>query len=195
MTTSTLPIIDLTPAQTNIFSRFLDTNGDGTGTTNANGDYSGTGNEDQFYIAPASGESFWIERMIVSVEDTSGFTAQEYGNLGAALTDGIEVQVRTGADTVKIDLTDGVPIETNAHWGRMCYDVDVKSWGAGNELLVCRWTFTRTGGALILNGGNSERLTVVLSDSFTGLISHYFLVQGYVRAMQSNRTQIPTSPR
>ena len=75
--------------------RACDTVGDGSGTTNAVGDYSSAA--DDFKITAQAGERLKIERMLVSYEDTSGMQAQEYGNLGSALTNGIEVLVTDGA--------------------------------------------------------------------------------------------------
>jgi len=156
-----------------MISRYLDTVGDGSGTKNANGDYSGA--EEIFFIAPPAGSTYDIARLIISAYDTTGMQAQEYGNLATALDPGIVVRVSNG-DGVINDLTDGVPIKTNAEWGALCYDVDVKSWGSGNELLVVRWTFAKSG--IDVHLGSSEKLEVVLNDDFEGLLSHRFMVQG-----------------
>lgn len=154
-----------------ILSRYLDTNGDGTGTKNANGNYSVT--PEQFYIdGPCT-----LTRMIVMIEDTAGMQAEEYGNLGVALTNGVTITIdRSGLDNNAVNLTDGLPIKTNAEWGRLCYDVDVKSWGAGDEVFLARWTFAN---AEPIKLGDGDRLEVTLNDDFTGLIEHYFKVQGY----------------
>ena len=160
-----------------LFSRFADTNGDGTGTKNANGNYLIT--PDILYIQPPPQTVYRVHRMLISLEDTSGMQAQEYGNTGGALTNGVQARVQDGDGTLS-DLTDGVPVKTNAHWGRMCYDVDVKSWGSGNELLCVRWTFAKSGAAIVLDGTLNERLEILLNDDFTGLISQYFLIQGNI---------------
>lgn len=156
--------------------RYLDTNGDGTGTKNANGDYSSTA--DEFYLAPSAGEIMRIRRLMISIGDTSGMQAQEYGNLGSALSNGISlsyVSDRLGT----IDLMDGVPVLTNSQWGDLCYDVARKSWGAGNELLLARWTFVKAGEYLRLNGDKSDKLSITFNDDFSGLLSHYFFCQGF----------------
>lgn len=160
-----------------LFSAYADTNGDGTGTKNAIGDYSSAA--DIFYIQPPEGTVYRAHRMLISIEDGAGMQAQEYGNIGAALTNGIQVRVQNDSGTIS-DLTDGIPIKTNAHWGRMCYDVDVKSWGSGDELLCVRWTFSKSGAAIVLDGSRNERLEILLNDSFVALISQYFLLQGNV---------------
>jgi len=119
--------------------------------------------------------------MIISVEDGTGMTADEYGNLGSALTSGISVRLSNN-DGVITDLTDGLPVTTNAHWGRVCYDVDIKAWGVtpSDDLLVCRWTFAKSGQQVRLVGNQNERLEIPLYDNVTGLVHHCFMVQGYI---------------
>lgn len=159
--------------------RFLDTDGDGGGTKNATGNYSGAAQT--FSLAPPLGTVYRVARLIISLEDTQTMAAEEYGNLGSALTNGITIRIHNGTSTV-LDITDGVPIKTNAHWGAKCYDVDVKTWGNGQELLCARWTFTQAGQYLRIDGTQSEELQVVLNDDFTGLITQYFFAQGYTES-------------
>jgi hypothetical protein len=166
------------PASSELLFRYLDTVGDGSGTKNANGDYSSA--EEQFFITPPAGEIYQIDRMIVSIGDTNGFRSSYYGAITGNLVNGITVSKRIGTTTIDLDMTDQVPVVSNATWARLCYDADLKTWGAGDELLVVRWTFTKTGGALRLIGDNEDRLTVVLNDDLRGLKEHYFQVQGYV---------------
>lgn len=157
--------------------RLMDTNGDGTGTKNANGNYS---TPDIFYIEPSSDRLFLINRMIVCIEDAAGMRAERYGSLSDALTNGIIVRVSDNSG-VKQDLTDGIPVKTNAGWGTLCFDVDVKTWGAGDELLLVRWTFQRSGVPIPLNGAKGEKLEIYLQDDFTGIVNHYFFAQGRER--------------
>jgi hypothetical protein len=162
-----------------LISRALDTVGNGTGTKNANGNYSGAAEE--FLIAPDSGEDWVITRMVVSIEDTAGIQADEYGNLGAALTNGIKVEVHNSSGLL-YSLTDpSLPVKTNAQWGVYCFDVDMKSWGTAptDDLLLVRWTFAKSGQPIKLRSREGEKLVVTLNDNLTGLIAHYFVVQGY----------------
>ena len=159
----------------NPFFRYLDTNGDGTGTKNANGDYSLVA--DDFYFQPT--RACYIHRMLVFMEDTSGFTAEEYGNLGAALSNGYEVQLKDSSDGVQVDLTDGVVITTNSSLARTCYDANLKDWGTTptDEALVARWTFSRAGIPLYMNA--NDKFVITFNDDLTGLLQHYFMVQGH----------------
>lgn len=157
-----------------VLTRFLDTNGDGTGTTNANGNYSVT--PEEFYIQPGEGYYYDIARMIVEIQDTSGMSAVDYGNIAGGLANGVSVQVVRGATTLR-DLTPD-PIKSNAEWASYCYDADLKTWSTGNEFLAVRWTFAKSGKPLYLSGDHSDRLVVTLNDDLTGLVEHKFLVQG-----------------
>lgn len=157
-----------------IINQFLDTNGDGTGTTNANGNYAVTPTE--FYIQPGAGYYYKIARMIVEIEDTVGMSATDYGNITSGLTNGVSVQVKRGS-TVLRDLTPDT-VKANAQWAAYCYDADLKAWGSGNEVLAVRWTFEKSGLPAYLNGTENDRLSVTLNDDLTGLVTHTFLVQG-----------------
>jgi hypothetical protein len=154
--------------------RYLDTVGDGSGTKNANGDYSAT--TATLLLTPSAGEYFHVNRMIVSIEDSSGGSAAEYGN-ATALDSGILVLVNDANGTVA-DLTDSEKITTNASWGKLCYDVDQKTWGTGNELFLVRWTFGKSGQMVTLDGDQGEYMEVKIHGNCSGLVSHYFMVQG-----------------
>jgi hypothetical protein len=146
---------------------------DGTNNPNANGDYSTTAGE--FVIEVPAGETkLNLSRVIVYIEDSGTFKAETYGAL-AALTNGVSLVIEKNG--VETDLTDSTPIKTNAQWGRLCYDVDVKTWGNGNSATVVRWTFSKSGVDLSLQMG--DRVIVRLNDNLTGLIDHTFLFQGY----------------
>jgi hypothetical protein len=162
-----------------IISRLLDTVGDGSGTKAATGDYSVT--PAFFRIKPGPTESFSIERMIVSIEDTAGFAAADYGNIAGGLANGVVVYVENDRDGIVYRLTDiSRPIVNNAGWGYCCYDANLVTWGPGNEFLLVRWTFARSGAPVVLRGSLGERLVVALNDDCTGLVEHNFLVQGYI---------------
>lgn len=159
--------------------RFLDTIGDGSGTDNLIGNYSATVSAVTIaYVASAGGGGVDLYRLLISVGDTSGMQADEYGNLGGALTVGYSFEVVDSDNNQILDLNDGFKIKDNAGIGTLCYDVDVKSWGITptNELLVARWTFEKAGSPLQLEPG--QKLRATLNDDFSGLLSHKFMVQG-----------------
>jgi len=157
--------------------RVLDTNGDGTGTKEATGTYAV---DTDFYIEPLADETnliYRLERLIVTVKDTTGMDADKYGN-GITLTNGIYVLVED-SEGLLYSLTDpDKPILTNGDWSHYCYDADVKTWGTGNEHLVVRWTFRKHGDSVNLRSWRGEKLVVRLKDTFTGLLDHTFTVEG-----------------
>ena len=166
-----------------IISRFLDTNGDGTGTKNFIGDHTPS----EAFIAPATGQIFRIARLIVSIEDESGIKAGLYGGL-PALTNGITITQADDSGEL-VDFTDGYPIKTNGQWGLLCFDVDLKSWSVTptEEMVLVRYNFKQpprqgTGQFIRLIGDNGGRLSIHLNDDFDTLLSHRFMVQGYVEA-------------
>lgn len=165
-----------TGAQKRRLDRYLDTNGDGTGTKNAVGDYSSA--TEIFYIQPPAGVVYRVARMLVFVQDVGTFDSGSYGN-GITLASGIEIRVADDIETIS-DMTDGNPVKVNPHWARLCYDTAHSSYGSGNESLAARWTFTKAGPYIRLDGDNNERLEVVLNDNFSGLVDQAFLVQGYI---------------
>ena len=153
--------------------RYLDTNGDGTGTKNANGNYASVA--DEFYFQAK--HACTIERMLIHIEDTTGMQQQDYGNIAGGLTNGYSLVAKDKAGVTIMDLMNGVVVKNNGAIGRTCYDVELKTWGAGNEALQARWRFSAAGQPIFLPQGH--RLSITFNDDLTGLLEHYFMLQGY----------------
>ena len=157
--------------------RILDTNGDGTGTKNANIDGSVT--PVLFSIAPPATGVIVIHRLLVTITDNALVTAEKYGGV-AMLTNGISIGLFDPSDdSLQTDYLDGIPIQSNCDWGRVCYDVDLRTWGTGNSFIQVRWTLSKSGTNLILRSSDDYHFGVLISDDITGLIQHYFGVQGW----------------
>lgn len=163
--------------------RYLDTVGDGTGTKNAIGNHASAAEE--YKIVPPSDETYILERVLISIRDTGTFDAENYGN-GVGLTNGIIVEKRNGSGQL-LDLTDGLPIMHNAGWGAQCFDISHLAMGTGDEIMNIRWTFSRSGQPIRLDGVNGEYLSFTLNDDFSGLVQHYFQVQGWITHGATNR--------
>lgn len=162
---------------------FADTVGDGSGLIDAIGDYSsGALGLTEFAFAPAAGEVFKIARLIVTIEDAGTFDSAAYGN-GITLTNGISIHKRTGvpngSSTLIQDLTAADPVHTNTEWGSYCYDVALHDFGAGNPVLLVRWTFSKSGGDVELDGDAAEYLSIRCSDDMSALVGHEFQLQGF----------------
>ena len=173
-----LPVTEDTSngTQNLILARYLDTTGDGTGTKNGNLD--GSSVQKILRLAPASGDIYRIARIVISVGDSNGCAAADFGNITGGITNGIQIRVHNGVSTV-VDLTDGVPIKTNSQWAALMYDSDMKTWGTSDELLACRWTFTKFGQYMRLDGTAGEELQILIDDDLTALDSFYINAQGY----------------
>jgi len=138
-------------------------------------------------FTPAAGEKVQLNRCIPFIQDTaagSGFYAERYGGMAAALTAGITIGVYGTVDMVPDQLlyalTDANhPIQSNADWTSYCYDTDYISYGQGDDMLVSRWTFAKSGQPVYLDGDKGQYLALVTGDTLTALVDHHVLVQGY----------------
>ena len=149
------------------------------GNKNANGNYASAAT--QFALTPPDGKSLYVERMIISLEDSGVFKAEGYGAIATGLTNGIRVQILGASDAVVLNCDDELAVTTNAGWGINNYDVVVKDWGSGNKLLLARWTFTKDHGQpLVLDARYGERLVITLNDDCTDLLQHRFRLSGTI---------------
>lgn len=156
--------------------RYLTDDGTSSGEFDAIGDYTvATGTPTRFYFQAARDAT--IARMIVAIEDSNGMIADEYGNLNTALTNGITLDIRDEDGNVKLDFMDGHPVTTNGDWGIHCYDVTLQDWGSGSDYVFVRWTFSNAGAFVHLPSG--WNIGCSLTDNFTGLLHHTFMMQGY----------------
>jgi len=158
-----------------IFSRYLDTDGDGTGTKDSAVNHSGA--KEEYKIVPPSGTRLAIARLIVSVADGANPSADVYGNLAGALTNGIDVKTKNASGDL-VDLCDGVPVKANSDWSRMCYDMQVQNFGSGDDIVQVRWTFAKSGRSVIVDGTAGEYFSVDINDNLAALSSQFFMVQG-----------------
>ena len=78
-TSNPLPVTPVQDTDVTPLFRYLDTDGDGTGTKDASVDYSGSP-ETELFIAPPSGKIYTINQMLISIVDTGAFDAGDYGN-------------------------------------------------------------------------------------------------------------------
>lgn len=159
-------------------SRYADTVGDGSGTKNV-ALLDGSSTPVILRVAPGVNEIFKIPRMIISLEDFGNLDSGGYGN-GSALDNGFEVMLKRFAgepeEVVLWDVTDGIPIKTNAAWKTLCFDENLSTYGQGNQLVAWRYTFMRDGDPVIISGANKEELQIIINDDMDFLINHYFRI-------------------
>lgn len=160
------------------FTRILDTNGDGTGSTNGAQDFSVT--PGTFYIEIPDKDIMSIWNLIVYIEDTDVSKPARYGDLTALSTG---VIVRLANDDITRPLTD-IPIKSNRDW-MMHADAPVNPLNAAQKALKFVWPLTFSDQAgLVMAGRKNTRLEVVLADDFSGLSQHKFSVNGFWEIVQ-----------
>jgi len=162
--------------QKQLFFRFADTVGDGSGSYEANGDYSVTATD--FKIAPAAGEVLRLSRAILMIEDVGVMDSGFYGN-NVVLTNGLKPYVERNGTREYIINSAQPKILTNGDVAAFCHDLERRGFGLGNEFITARWTFTKAGQFFRLDGDNNDEWGVNLNDDFTGLVKHRFMIQGY----------------
>ena len=149
-------------------NQLLSTVGDGSGVTEM------ATTAAVYQIIPASNEIYKLERMLLYIEDLS-FRADFYGAT-AALTNGIIVTKEDGSGV--IDTLTPEPIKKLYHWG-LVSGIDVEtSTDPGNDATIIRWTFSKGGGPLILDGRLGHFLKFNVQDSLAALDSQLANIQG-----------------
>jgi len=146
---------------------------DGTGTSTMETPF-------RFYLEAQTDEVYRITGLLAHIQDGTGFVGEDYGSLGAALTNGITVKIIDDDGSTLVDLTDGVSVKANSDWGKVAYDTSLVAFGAGDDFLQAQWLFSQSGTHIRLTEG--QQLVVTCHDDLSGLAAHSFAVQGYVEA-------------
>lgn len=163
-----------------IFVRFLDTNGDGTGTTNGTGDYSDIGlGVTDFYIECPTGVEIFISKLVIQLEDAGAFDTSKYGN-NIELINGVKI-IFSDAESGELEITSSFPIITNVDYAKYDKNLFLSTFGAGNEYLNFTYDFFSLGRPIRLLP--SEKWIIRLNDDFSDLISHTFNIQGLRRIL------------
>lgn len=127
------------------------------------------------YNAPV-GRLDAMQRIHVFYTDQGSFDSGGFGN-GPILTNGIIVRGQVQGQIV--DFTDGVEIKTNGMWNLLAgIDVVHENYGIGDEYISVRFTMSKAGQPIYLDGDLGDYIEVVLNDNFSILNSFYFQVQG-----------------
>lgn len=158
-----------------IISRFLSDDGSQTGVKEM------ARTADEYYIiCPPGSGAFVIATMIVQYQDAAGGTTNEYGNIGAPLTNGISLKmIEADGVTVHTDLTDGLPVKRNGEWARFTESYAFYEFGAGPNVFTAKWIFTDCGSSVWLEPG--QRLSMFVDDDLSLLTTHRAYVQGFIR--------------
>lgn len=167
-------------------------NGDGTGDMNMNKDYSSS--EGVYTVMPGEGETLFPNRFLIQIQDTGAFDVEKYGN-GVELDAGIRITAGTvppGTDpTLGVERTTLTPhpVHNNGDWGLYCFDIQVHTFGTGDEMLLARWTLGKAvpPGFPEIYGRTAHwprpmpygsAIQIRLNDDLRGLVNHRVLMQG-----------------
>jgi hypothetical protein len=157
----------------------LSTNGDGTGAISQN--VNGSVIPVLFYAQPEIDEKYILTRMTVEAIDGNWSNASHYGALGAALPNGIKIYKRNDDGIIK-DYTEFFTIKRTHDWALLAGVDSVAVGGSGEDPLMVRWTFERSGSKIELDGSKNERLVVEIPDDLTGLTDQICVIHGTKKA-------------
>ena len=158
------------------FHHFLGTGGADAGTTNLAADFS---TPDDAYV---EADALWhIHSVIVSLMDGKGFEAEEFGNLGVALTNGLQFILERDLETgpTEFDFTFIKAIKSNHDFEMYFGPVGRSNWtNTTKESIAIQWNSGESGGTpIVLRKG--ERFILRLADNLSGLDQLYVSVQGH----------------
>lgn len=120
-------------------------------TVNANVDGSGTPVD--FLLRNTTSKTMEFHRMVVQCLDGANPSADNFGDLGAPLGNGIRILLLDDSDVIQQDITDGEPIKFNAQWAGLCFDVQLSGFGSGDDAINSRFTFANSGAPVMVPVG------------------------------------------
>ena len=143
--------------------RFLDTNGDGSGTTSCSVD--GSVVPIALKLQPSVSEVAEIHHLIIYIDDVGMFNIDDFGG-DPALANGLLIQVRDkSTDAVVHDLFDGMSIKSNKDWRRATFDTAISPDMGVNRVMTIKITLTNEGQQLRI--GKNHYLAAIVQDDLT----------------------------
>lgn len=125
-------------------------------------------------VCPQTGAVELVRINAVIVD--GGIKYGEFGGMGAALTNGLEIKAFSVDDTEVFDFLDGETIKTNEDWGALAGVDNVSFPAAGDDSFPVRWTIAKSGASVQLTPG--DYLRVLIQDDLTGLTKFTMMAQG-----------------
>jgi hypothetical protein len=134
-----------------------------------------------FVYSPEVGYQVKLAHLLFTLEDDAAFRAERFAGLSSALTNGLQLFVDSGGGSARVlELTDGVPIKSNAGFARLMHEVRYDSYGSGNSFISAHMQFnTITDEGLVLY--EDDRLVVEIDDDLSSVVEFYATVQGQRR--------------
>lgn len=132
---------------------------------------------DEYIVKPPPGEVWMLQRILIYILTAARIDPGEYGDQ-AALTNGIKITIKENDGSVIHDFTPN-PIKINGHWCLLAgVDVNNAAYQAGADERYIRWTFSKGGGFVVLDGDKGEYFSIDIRDTLANLTSHLMQVQG-----------------
>ena len=156
--------------------QLFSTEGDGTGTVDLN-----QSSATDFFIRPGLLEKFVLRRMNLWEVDGAFTTATGYG-AGSALTVGIGITVENQTGVIK-DYTP-VRLKTTFEWTLLAGTDSTTAGGAGADPHLVRWTFSKGGGNITLDGSKGEFMRLSYGDAMNFMTLSRAMVQGYKKSVK-----------
>jgi len=166
----------IVPAEDAVYQP-LSTDGAGGGTISQN--VNGSSTPVLFYIQPGALERYILKRMNLHAIDGNWNNASQYGALGTALANGIQIYKEINGGAVIKDYTEFMPIKRTHDWALLAGVDSVNVGGAGEDALIVRWTFNLGYSDIELDGSKNERLVLEVPDNLTGLTDQIAFIQGF----------------
>ena len=125
------------------------------------------------YVSPE--DTTVVTHMHVYLEDLGSIDATKYGNMAAALTNGVLVQVIHADGSPTSDLTGGFPVKETGGWMALGEIAEHHIHGQGPEVVHVQQGFN---GGIELGEGDIFRVTI--RDDLRDLTAHYFRIDGTI---------------
>jgi len=138
---------------------------------NAANDYSG-GLTEFSYTNTSLTETLFLSNLVIKISDDT-ISMTEYGGLGSALTNGINIYYTTNSGVTKNYII-GTTYNVKTNSDFLNYTTDIK---LVDNVLSVNFNFQKNRANIKLT--NNERIVVEVNDDFSSLDSHTFHINGF----------------
>lgn len=131
-----------------------------------------------FYTAPASGEIMEVVELSIELSDGGNPTLDEYGNIGSALTNGVQIYLERNG--VKSPL--GLPIKDNRSLFNLGPQISYIQLASQERITRASFNirdFAKQG--VLLDFRTNDRLGIIIQDDLSALISHSVTLKGSIK--------------
>jgi len=148
------------------------------GSNNANGNYSG-GVTSFSYTNVSSTNTLFVSNLTISIVDDGVFNLSEYGSIGNALTNGINVYYESTGGTVRENII-GITynVKSNADWNNYTSDIVSTELLNGENVYTITLDFRNNGSYIILR--ENDTFNIEFNDDLTNLTSHTYQINGFL---------------